>query len=121
MENSIWEELESFIRKEAGVGNKKILAKSDTLERDLDITGDDAEDFMGNFFLTFKVDHGDFSLDQYFSGEGFNPFEMIAMIFSKKTRQKYDKEPVTLGMLEAAVLAGVWNSEQLASVRSRTQ
>jgi len=121
MKISIWNELESFVIKQAGVSNKKILTKLITLEDDLDITGDDADDFMGKFFSQFKVDHGDFSLDRYFCGEGFNPFEMIAMIFSKKTRKKYDKEPVTLGMLEAAISAGVWNSEQLASVRSRTQ
>lgn len=113
MENSVWAELESFVRNEIGVRESKRLTRELSLEKDLDVTGDDADDFMGKFFERFKVEHGDFEFQRYFSVEGFNPLEIIGMIFSKKIRQKYDKIPLTLGMLEKAVESGAWDSGKL--------
>jgi hypothetical protein len=113
MPSSIWDELESFVRSEAEVGKHRALTRGLNLETDLDLTGDDADDFMGKFFEKFKVEHGDFDFDRYFSAEGFNLFVVIGFFFSKKLRRKYDKEPLTLGMLEKAIEAGVWNSDAL--------
>lgn len=115
MKKDTWSELVFFIREQAVLSNKKDITKSLTLEGDLGITGEDAEDFMRSFFERFKVDQGDFVFERYFNGEGFQPFGIIAMIFSKKIRKKYEKEKLTLGMLEAAILRGVWESEKLGS------
>jgi hypothetical protein len=46
--------------------------------------------------------------------EGFNLFLIVAMPFSKKLRQRYDKAPSTVGMLEYAIRLGVWDSAKLA-------
>lgn len=115
MPNSIWEELESFVRSEAEVSKNKILARQLGLERDMDLTGDDADDFMGKFFEKLKINHGDFEFSRYFSEEGFGPVVIIGMIFSKKIRKRQNKEALTLGMLEAAIQIGVWDSAELSA------
>lgn len=116
MPNSVWENLESFVRVEAGISGRKTLTRQLGLESDLDLTGDDADDFMGKFFEKFEVKHGDFQFDRYFCGEGFNPFVILGFLFSAKLRRKYDREPLTLGMLEKAIEIGVWDSRELAGV-----
>jgi hypothetical protein len=113
MPSSIWEELELFVRSETEISKHQALTRGLNLEKDLDLTGDDADDFMGKFFEKFRIEHGDFDFDRYFSPEGFNLFVVIGFAFSKKSRRKYDKEPLTLGMLEKAIEAGVWNSGAL--------
>ncbi|MFM0069402.1 DUF1493 family protein [Paraburkholderia aspalathi] len=84
---------------------------SDSLENDLDLTGDEADDFMGKFFEKFKVEPGDYDFRRYFSEEGFNLFATIAMPFFKKKRKKYDKDPLTVAMLERAINSGVWDKK----------
>jgi hypothetical protein len=111
MENSAWEELEAFVRREVDMARGKTLVRTLSLEIDLNLTGDDADDFMGKYFEKFKVQHGDFEFQRYFSEEGFSLFEIIGMIFSKKMREKYNKKPLTLAMLEKAIQVGVWDSE----------
>ncbi|SAK41062.1 acyl carrier protein [Caballeronia pedi] len=108
---SAWGQLELFVRSETGA--RKVLTRQLTLEKDLDLTGDDADDFMGKFFEKFEVKHGDFDLNRYFSGEGFNPFVIIGFLFSRKLRQQYEKVPLTLSMLEKAIEAGIWKSGSL--------
>jgi hypothetical protein len=113
MPNSTWDELETFIRAETGISKRKLLTRQLSLENDLDLTGDEAYYFMEKFFDKFKVQYGDFNFNRYFSGEGFNPFVIVGFIFSSKLRRKYDRAPLTVGMLEKAVEAGVWDSRAL--------
>lgn len=109
-----WIELETFIRKEAGIRASRPVNRSDRLEDDLDLTGDDADDFMGKFFERFPVKYGDYEFHRYFSEEGFNLFSILLLSFSKKQRKKYEKEALTVGMLEHAIHLGVWDSKRLA-------
>lgn len=109
-----WIELETFIRKEAGIRASRPVNRSDRLEDDLDLTGDDAGDFMGKFFERFPVKYGDYEFHRYFSEEGFNLFSILLLSFSKKQRKKYEKEALTVGMLEHAIHLGVWDSKRLA-------
>jgi hypothetical protein len=53
LKNDSWNELENFVRKEAGVFSNKILKPETSLEDDLDITGDDSDIFMERFFSIF--------------------------------------------------------------------
>ncbi|MCA8073735.1 DUF1493 family protein [Burkholderia vietnamiensis] len=117
MDKYTWEELEVFVRHEAGVNPKKIITKAHTIEGDLDITGDDAIEFMEHFFKQFPVKIGDFDFNRYFSGEGFSLIEIARMMVSKKRRQKYDKVPLTLGMLYLAISDGEWNTQRLEGVK----
>lgn len=115
MSQFTWNEFEDFVRREAGVSPKKILTKGHAVEGDLDITGDDAIEFMESFFDKFPVQVGDFEFNRYFSGEGFSLIEVARMVFSRKHQAKYDKVPLTLGMLYQAILDGEWNNQRLES------
>jgi hypothetical protein len=114
MNNSTWQQLEAFVRREVGIRESRPLKHADRLEDDLDLSGDDADIFMGKFFDRFPVQPGDYDFARYFSEEGFNLFLILAMPFSKKLRQRYDKAPLTVGMLECAIRLGVWDSAELA-------
>jgi len=116
MNQLTWDEFEAFVRKEAGVSPKEILTKDHAVEGDLDITGDDAVEFMESFFEKFPVQAGDFEFNRYFSGEGFSLIEVALMAFSRKRRKKYDKVPLTLCMLYQAIWDGEWNNQRLESL-----
>ncbi|KWU29080.1 DUF1493 family protein [Burkholderia cenocepacia] len=116
MSQFTWDEFEDFVRKEAGVSPKKNLTKDHAVEGDLDITGDDAVEFMERFFDKFPVQVGDFEFNRYFSEEGFSLIEVARMAFSRKRREKYDKVPLTLGMLYQAILDGEWSTQRLESL-----
>lgn len=112
MNDNIWDELEIFIRKEAGVFPGKNLDRDTSLEDDLDITGDDAVDFMRNFFDYFNVDIGDIDLRRYFYGEGSFLYIFIKLIFNKKS-EKSKMLPLTLRMLEKAIILKKWDTNTI--------
>ncbi|WP_269506497.1 DUF1493 family protein [Burkholderia sp. IMCC1007] len=116
MSQLTWNEFEDFVKREAGVSPEKILTKGHAVEGELDITDDDAVEFMESFFDKFPVQVEDFELNRYFSGEGFSLIEVALMAFSRKRREKYDKVPLTLGMLYQAILDGEWNNQRLESL-----
>ncbi len=115
MAYTTWIQLESFVRREIGMRPYWPVHRADRLEQDLDVTGDDANDFMRKFFARFPVEPGDYAFDRYFCQAGFKPFELLARPFSRKLRRKYDKQALTVGMLEHAIELGVWDSRRLAA------
>jgi hypothetical protein len=115
MAYTTWIQLESFVRREIGMRPYWPVHRADRLEQDLDLTGDDASDFMGKFFAHFPVDPGDYAFDRYFRAAGFDPLGRLATLFSRKLRRRYDREPLTVGMLEQAIDLGVWDSRRLAA------
>ena len=96
MSQFTWNEFEDFVRREAGVSPQKILAKDHAVEGDLDITGDDAVEFMERFFDKFPVQVGDFEFNRYFSGEGFSLIEVARMAFSRMERPHVSEDTRTL-------------------------
>jgi len=115
MSESIFKELELFIRQEIGLNNKKPLLRSTRLYEDLGQAGDDANEFMGNFFKNFSVKSGDFDFHRYFLMEGEGLLFRFLFFFNKNERLPRKKYPVTLGMLEYAVIEKYWDSERLES------
>ena len=115
-------ELEAFIRKEIGLSPKKRLNPSDTLEDDLGVTGDDADDFMGAFSKRFNVEPGDFDFHRYFETEGFSvwPFSIFTNWLHRRWGvKKYDRrEPLTLAMLQRAIDLGAWDTERLMELKA---
>ncbi|WP_322046288.1 DUF1493 family protein [Paraburkholderia sp. J67] len=111
-------ELEDFVRREIGLSSKRQLNASDTLEDDLGVTGDDADDFMDAFAKHFNVEPGDFDFHRYFEMEGFSmwPFSIFTNWLHRRWGiQKYEpREPLTVGMLQRAIELGVWNSAILS-------
>ncbi|WP_039789250.1 DUF1493 family protein [Herbaspirillum huttiense] len=116
MRNITWERFEAWVRKENGTNPKTPLTRDTQLNNDLDVTGDDAVDFMQHFFEEFTVDYGDYSFDRYFVAEGFSPLELLLLLVSKKKRASYDRPPVTLRMLHQAALDGRWNCARLEAL-----
>ena len=117
MKSDTWDELENFVRKEAGVFSNKILRPETSLEDDLDITGDDSDIFMERFFSYFLVDVGDFKIDRYFSGEGGGLLSILTKAISINSTGKFDKIPLTLGMLEKAIDLKMWDTERIENAR----
>ena len=111
MINDTWNILEDFIRKEAGAFSNKSLTPETSLEDDLDITGDDSDTFMERFFSYFQVDVGDFDIDRYFSGEGGGLLGILTNAIINPGKLK--KIPLTLGMLEKAIVLKIWDTERI--------
>ncbi|AVS76988.1 hypothetical protein C8244_03430 [Paracidovorax avenae] len=117
MTRNLIAEIEDFARKESGVSPKKVLNQQTTIEDDLDVTGDDAVEFMGNFFDKFGVDYQEFVFDRYFTEEGLNPFKILLLPFPS-FRKKMRKVPITLEMLAKAVQLKRWDAEKIEGQRT---
>jgi hypothetical protein len=129
-ETFIWEKLESFARKEVVPFKKTKLDRYTLLENDLDITGDDSDEFMEEFFKSFNVDPGDFDLGRYFEGEGvsifaiFYPLILVGLLLYRLCGGKLkgsDKIPLTLGMLEKAIELGKWDTAEIENYFKKEQ
>ncbi|WP_235212749.1 DUF1493 family protein [Burkholderia paludis] len=64
MENVRSGEIEDFVRSEIGLGKSMPLSAATRLFEDLDLAGNEASDFMGDFFERFSIDSGDFDFHQ---------------------------------------------------------
>nr|WKF55842.1 hypothetical protein HUO10_000286 [Paraburkholderia busanensis] len=117
MTDSLWDELERFVRREAGLGENKRLSPTTRLVEDLGQTGDDASEFMVRYFEHFDVAGGDFDFHRYFlmEGEGllFSLFRRVVF----RQPQRLVREPITLGMLHQALEDKHWDSGRLGSIR----
>jgi acyl carrier protein len=107
MNNEIFNRLNKFIF-EQGFGykysfplsfRKKELTRETSIENDLRITGDDADEFIIAFGKEFNVDVSKFPIGDYFGDEG-DP--ILPAILGKERKLK----KLTIGQLEKAVVAG---------------
>lgn len=107
MNDEVFYRLKEFIFKQ-GFGykysfpfsfRKKELTRETTIENDLKITGDDADDFIIAFGIEFNVDVRMFPIGDYFRDEGDS---ILPTILGKEQKSKV----LTIGQLEKAVMAG---------------
>ncbi|WP_206951440.1 DUF1493 family protein [Trinickia acidisoli] len=98
MNDSLWAEVESFVRTERGLLKHKGITPATTLEDALGISGIEGEAFMEAFFARFKVDEGDFASGRYFMDEGSGLLLMLFTALSRKRRAGLERVPLTLGM-----------------------
>jgi len=111
--DDVSEELEAFVRKEAGLSAKKELHPKTRLFEDLGQTGDDASELMVRFFKEFGVEAANFDFHRYFLMEGEGPlYALIRTIFMRK-RHRLERHAITLGMLDQAIRDKIWNCERL--------
>lgn len=94
-----FDKIEEFVKKERGKYRKPLTQKT-TLEQDLKITGDDADEFIIAFGKEFNVNISKFDFGKYFNDEG--GMSVLFVLLGKRTK----KPPLTLGGLEKAVEAG---------------
>lgn len=116
MNHLTWDSFEAWVRQRHGTSDQMHLVRTTTLTGDMHLTGDEAADFIDRYFAAFSIDPGDYRFDRYFLGEGFNLIEVIHMALSKKKRAKYERTPLTLGMLYQAALDGKWNCARLEAL-----
>ncbi|KPY01670.1 Uncharacterized protein ALO63_02012 [Pseudomonas amygdali pv. mori] len=92
-----------------GFGKKafETLSLATRVSWDLGLDGDDASDFMEDFFEHFGVDRGDYDHHRYFKPEGTDIF----VFFRSKDRRA--KTVMTLGMLYEAAQMKSWNCNTL--------
>ncbi|WP_241016529.1 DUF1493 family protein [Paraburkholderia sp. Ac-20336] len=104
-----------FVEKQAGLWRKHTLTLSTKIERDLGVTGIDADEFMEAFFREFDVASGDYDGGRYFGPEGLEVgLSCIGRWLDRRRGVKrFPKEELTLGMLQHAIDLGVWDSERL--------
>jgi hypothetical protein len=90
------------------------LSRATTIENDLGITGDDANDFMADFSKTFEVNLEKFDPCCYFELEGFL-YGLFMPFYSKAIKDciRKKKRQITLGMLEQSVVDGIWDSDKI--------
>jgi len=80
------------------------------LRTDLRILWEDAGAMLATFFLTFKVDRGDFDFGRYFPNEGGLLWNLAAKL-SGKSRPTAAPKKLTVRMLVRAAEVGTWHSE----------
>ncbi|MGL4283608.1 MAG: DUF1493 family protein [Eubacterium aggregans] len=121
MSDNIFERLKQFIT-DQGFGytlpfpllfKKKELTRNMTLESDLRITGDDADEFLIAFGKEFNVDVSQFPIGNFFNGEGDKLLSStIRAITGKKEVQR---KIITIAHLEKAIIAGRLDEEVINS------
>lgn len=74
-----------------------VLTPDSSLQKDLGIYGDDALDFMIDFFKEFNVDSNGINLSNYFEDEG---------LFMNYTLSTSTKKPLSIGDLQRFIDSG---------------
>ncbi|WP_342767010.1 DUF1493 family protein [Trinickia dinghuensis] len=111
--NYTWEDLESFVRREACISSKKTISAKSTVEDDLGQQGEEADEFMQHFFELFGIDRGDYDFRRYFLMEGEGILYHLTMKLLRRPHT-FKREAITLGMLHSALINGKWDAEALA-------
>lgn len=103
MDNNIFESIKSFVEKQRWQ-YPFALERTTKIEKDLKITGDEADEFIIAFGKQFNIDVSNFNIDEYFEPEGDKILPAIVRFFTgqKKTKNK----ELVLGDLERAVIVG---------------
>ncbi|MFW2476864.1 MAG: DUF1493 family protein [Sediminibacterium sp.] len=91
-----------FIRKQIREF-KMSIDKSTQIEKDLGVTGEEAEELIHEFSKSFNVDISNFMFSKYFNDEPHLLFNGM------------DKKPLTVGHLEKAIAIGKLNDTVINS------
>ena len=83
-QNHIFEQIKLFIINNGWYFSKKEIAQDSRLEEDLNITGDDAVEFIIEFGKEFNVDVSNFKADAYFYEEGISIISNFLFSHKKK-------------------------------------
>jgi acyl carrier protein len=112
MNNTIFNKIKQFTSKQAGIMEEKITETS-SLEKDLDIYGDDAVEFIIAFGNEFNVDVSTFMAAKYFSPEGDIILPGIIRLFTGKKKRK--QKELMIKHLMKAIVAGKLDEEVINS------
>jgi len=104
----------AFVKREVHPPGTNNISLDTDLRTDLRMLWEDAEAMLSKFFVTFKVDQGDFDFSRYFPNEGGLLFNLAARL-SGKRRPGMQPEKLTVGMLARAAKAGIWHSQEIGA------
>ena len=114
-------ELEAFARVELGrplFGSQLNLQPSSRLGQDLDLTGDDATEFINAWAQAFSVDIRGFPYGRYFGPEGFDLLSPLLGLFSMRFRRS-PLVALTLGMLAEAMMRGRFDAAEIEAATAQ--
>lgn len=97
----LFHEVCALITKHRGM-IKKGISLSTTLRDDLGMEGDDAAEFIDEYFIQFNIDALNFRFQDYFGDEGFNLLDLFS-VFKKSTYR-----PITVEHLVRCAENGKW-------------
>jgi len=101
-EQMLFNRILTFVYSETGT--RKQLSGNTDIERDLGVTGIDAEEFMFKFQQEFDVDLSNFRFDRYFGPEGADPIGLIKTLLGMGEK----RDPLTIGHLFNAAKHRRW-------------
>jgi hypothetical protein len=110
IENNSWDAIVNFLHTVWMIGPKDAIMRETRLLEDLDINGEDADEFFIKFIDTFQLDDSRFTITRYF-GSRDNTFAKIFALLKGKRFETQPKVPFTVGDLENAIIAGKLDDE----------
>lgn len=108
-----WEDLTAFVREETGLRPSKTLTCSTRLWEDLGLTGDEADDFMHDFFQRFEVDPEGYDFHRYFLIEGEGLLYSLFRRWILRKPHTFKRESITLGLLYQVTQTRRWSSRSV--------
>lgn len=103
-----FQELKDYVHLKYSIPYEQLKPDSE-IERDLQITGDDAVEFIDDIFIKFNIKCDRFDYGRYFDPEGFGliNFSKVIGMITRKSKQPAIKQRLTLGDIEKAIDAGI--------------
>jgi acyl carrier protein len=83
MDSDILARILAFVAEETATSPERISLET-SLQKDIGVDGDDAEELMEKFSETFQVDMKEFQIDKYFYPEHylvFSPLKLVQWLF----------------------------------------
>jgi len=103
--NNVLEELKKHFSDKYNFDPQKINQETPLLY-DLEILGDDVDEFFGDLIMHFKVDVKKIDLSRFFVGD--EPFDFLSPVLRFLRRQDASKKPtIMIGDIEQFIRTGI--------------
>jgi hypothetical protein len=99
------EDLKSYLQRTYKIQPDRITRETSLLD-DLEIKGDDVDEFFSRLIKDFSIDVKDLDLSRFFIGE--EPFDFLSSIIRFFRKERPDKKPtIRIGDVERFINSGV--------------
>ena len=90
------------------LGKNVVVTSMTQLYQDLNIYGDDADEFLTAFSEKFGVDMNSFRFADYFPHEGMSPIDIVRIVARVFGHRDLSKKPLTVGHFVSVAKRKVW-------------